>query len=104
MPNIKNLVGGDGPTTVSRYPFNLHPKVILAFFFPLISAVLSSLGSWVISGDFNESEIRTAVGGTIASALALLGGWLGQPAESEAVVGPANDDLMSDEAKRQLGR
>jgi hypothetical protein len=66
--------------TTSTLPFNLSWKAILAFLFPLISALGVALASWLVSGDLGLTEIRAAAGGLVLSALSLLGAYLGKPA------------------------
>ncbi len=80
----------------------LSPKALLAFLFPLIAAAGGALASWVTTGDFNDAEIRTAVGGLVTSGLALLGAYIGQPGPTAERFEVASDDLLSDEAKAQL--
>lgn len=57
----------------------ISPKAVLAFLFPLLSAVVAAGVSWLNSGEFNASEIILAVGGLAYSALALLGAYVGKP-------------------------
>jgi hypothetical protein len=61
------------------FTVGLSPKAVLAFLFPFITAVSVSVISWVATGDFNEAEIRTALGGLIGSGVAALGAYLGTP-------------------------
>ena len=57
----------------------ISPKAVLAFVFPAIAAVGASVVSWISTGNFDASEIRTAVGGVIAAGIAALGAYLGKP-------------------------
>jgi hypothetical protein len=57
----------------------LSPKAVLAFLFPLVSTVCATVAVWVNSGTFNAAELRTALAGTITSAAAALGAYLGHP-------------------------
>lgn len=57
----------------------LSPKAVLAFLYPLIATAVGVLGSWIVTGEFNDTELRTALAGTGASAVALLGAYLGRP-------------------------
>ena len=57
----------------------LSPKAILAFAFPLITAIAAALASYIVTGNFSDSEIRTALGGLVTSGLALLGAYVGKP-------------------------
>lgn len=73
----------------------LSPKAVLAFLFPLIAAVGGSLVSWIATGDFNDAEIRAALGGLVTSGLALLGAYIGQPGNVQATVdGFGSDELL----------
>ncbi len=40
-------------------------KAKAAFLAPLVTAVLAALGSWVVTGDWSDTEIRTAVSGAL---------------------------------------
>ncbi len=78
----------------------LSPKAVLAFLFPVVSALLAAAGSWVVTGDFNDAEIRSAVGGLAAGATAMLGAYIGRPGNIQAAIDePGSDALLSDEAK-----
>lgn len=59
----------------------LSPKAILAFLFPFLSALAVSVISWIATGDFSDNEIRTALGGLVASALAAVGAYVGKPGD-----------------------
>ena len=59
----------------------LSPKAVLAFFYPAIGSVVSAVSSWIVTGNFNDSEIRVAVAGLGASGLALLGAYVGKPGD-----------------------
>ena len=66
--------------SASSLPFGLTPKAILAFLFPLITAVVTSLVAWIVGGDvFDIEPIKIAAGGLVTSGLALLGAWIGKP-------------------------
>jgi hypothetical protein len=73
----------------------LSPKAVLAFAFPLIASVVGALASYVVTGNFNAAEIRTAVGGLATSALALLGAYVGNPGVVVKHIGePGSDSLL----------
>jgi hypothetical protein len=57
----------------------ISPKTVAAFVFPAIAAIGAAVVSWVSTGNFSATEIRTAVGGVIAAAIAALGAYLGKP-------------------------
>jgi len=66
--------------TVSTLPFNLSPKAVLAFFYPLIGSVVLAGAVWISDGGpLDWAKIRVAVGGTLLSGLALLGAYIGKP-------------------------
>jgi hypothetical protein len=69
------------PRTITTLPLNLSWKAILAFLFPLLSAVAVAVASWIVSGELNANEIRAALGGLILSGLALLGAYVGKPGQ-----------------------
>lgn len=69
------------PRTVTTLPFNLSGKALLAFLFPLISALAVALASWAVSGDLSLTEIRAAAGGLVLSGLSLLGAYVGKPGQ-----------------------
>lgn len=65
--------------SASPLPFGLTPKAILAFLFPLITALAGAVVLWASGGDFDVTPIKVAAGGVITSGLALLGAWIGKP-------------------------
>lgn len=63
-------------------------KAKLAFLAPLLTAVGAAAASWIVSGDFNASEIRAAAGG---AALALVSGgatWLAPAGKAQVELPP----------------
>lgn len=67
----------------------LSPKAILAFAFPLVAALAGALTSWIVTGNFDAAEIRTAAGGLVTSALALAGAYVGKPGNVTASPDPS---------------
>jgi len=63
----------------------LSPKAIAALVWPAVIALGAAVSSWVITGDFNDTEIRTAVGGVIGSLISFAGAYLSEPGEVEVV-------------------
>ena len=61
----------------------ISPKAIAALVWPVVVAAGAALASWVVSGEFNDSEIRTAIGGAITSIVAFFGAYLAQPGPVE---------------------
>ena len=57
----------------------LSPKAVLAFLYPTIATVAYTTGSWIATGDFNASEVRVALAGLVAAAVAALGAYVAEP-------------------------
>ena len=57
----------------------ISPKAVLAFCFPFVTTVAGVTSSWVVTGNFNGTELRLGVAGLIASSLAALGAYVGRP-------------------------
>lgn len=57
----------------------LADKAVKALLWPLAASLLGTVASWVVTGDFNESEVRTAIGGAILSAVSFGGAYFGSP-------------------------
>jgi hypothetical protein len=57
----------------------ISPKAVGAFVYPAVAALLTAVSSWVVSGEFNDNEIRAAVGGVILAGVGALGAFLGRP-------------------------
>lgn len=68
-------------------------KAKLAFLAPLLTAVGASVASWIISGDFNASEIRAAAGGAVLAAVSGGATWL-VPAGRAEVKSEAGQSLL----------
>lgn len=58
---------------------NLHPKAVLAFFYPFIATIVGVGVEWLSTGNFSRTEVVTAIAGLASSALALLGAYVGKP-------------------------
>ncbi len=58
-------------------------KARLAFLVPFITALGAAFASWVISGEFNDNEIRTAIGGTVLAAVGSIGAYLAPAGQAE---------------------
>lgn len=84
--------------TRSNLPFNLAPKALLAFLYPFIATLVAVATTWVVQGTFDGAALRTGVAGLLASGLALLGAYVGKPADAAVTIGPANDELLSPSA------
>ncbi len=54
-------------------------KAKLAFVVPLLTAVGAAVASWIVTGDFNDAEIRTAAGGAVTALVASVAAYLGSP-------------------------
>jgi energy-converting hydrogenase Eha subunit A len=57
----------------------LSPKAVAAFFAPVIVAVGAAVASWIVTGNFEDTEVRTALGGAVAGVLSFVGAYLAQP-------------------------
>jgi energy-converting hydrogenase Eha subunit A len=57
----------------------LSPKAIAAFFAPVVIAVGAAAASWIVTGNFDDTEVRTALGGAVAGVLSFVGAYLAQP-------------------------
>lgn len=57
----------------------LSPKAVLAFFYPLIAALVTAATSALATGNVSTTEIVVAITGLGTSALALLGAYVGKP-------------------------
>jgi hypothetical protein len=51
-------------------------KAKAAFLVPVLVAAGAAVASWVVTGDFNDAEIRTAVGGAITSGIAAVAAYV----------------------------
>lgn len=58
-------------------------KARAAFLAPLILALGSAVGSWIVTGEFNATEIRTAAGGGALALSAGVAAWLAKAREAE---------------------
>lgn len=66
----------------------ISPKAILAFLLPTLTTLAAVAGSWIVTGDLNESELRAAAAGLLASGVAALGAYAGKPAAKPGDVVP----------------
>jgi uncharacterized membrane protein YhiD involved in acid resistance len=57
----------------------MSPKAVLAFLFPFIASLAAAATDWIVSGQLEVTTVRTAVAGLVASGLAFLGAYIGQP-------------------------
>ncbi len=54
-------------------------KAKVAFLAPVIAAVLATLASWVVSGEFNDNEIKTAASGVLLGLASGVGTFFANP-------------------------
>lgn len=59
-------------------------KAKFAFLAPLVTACGTAVVSWIVSGEFNANEIRTAVGGAVLAVVSGAAAYLA-PASSAKV-------------------
>ena len=70
-------------------------KTKAAFLAPVFVALGAAVGSWIVTGEFNDSEIRTAVGGAALAACSGLATWLTKTKTAVAEVTVAqNRDVL----------
>ncbi len=62
-------------------------KAKLAFLVPLLTALGAAVASWIVSGEFNATEIRAAAGGTVLAAVAGISAYFA-PAKQAEVTAP----------------
>lgn len=62
----------------------LSRKAALALLYPVVAAALATAASWVVTGDFNDTEIRTAVSGAILGLAAFFGAYKGDAGTTTA--------------------
>lgn len=63
----------------------LSPKALAAFAWPTVVAVGAAVASWIATGDFNATEIRTALGGFITGVIAFIGAYIAKPGDVRRV-------------------
>lgn len=68
----------------------LSRKAALALLYPVAAAGLASVASWIITGNFNDAEIRTALSGAVLGLVALIGAWKGDP----GTIDPQNPSVL----------
>lgn len=71
-------VAGSRPAVVDGSTEGFSPKTVLAFLYPTIATLAAVAGSWVVTGQWNETETRTALAGLVASAVAAVGAYAGR--------------------------
>ena len=57
----------------------VSPKAIGALVFPLVAAAGAAIASWIVSGEFNDSEIRAAASGVVLALVAFVGAYVRDP-------------------------
>ena len=63
----------------------VSPKAIAAFFVPVGLAVAGAVASWISTGNFSDTEIRTALSGAVLGVSAFLAAFVAEPGETEKV-------------------
>lgn len=72
----------------------LNPyKAYAAFFAPLLTAVGAAVASWISTGNFNDTEIRTAASGVVLAIVAAVATWLTKSGSAEVVVDPGSVEV-----------
>jgi hypothetical protein len=81
---------------VPQTTIGLSPKATMAGLVPALSTVAAVLVQWAVTGEFDRSELATAVTGLVTAALAAVAAWDAPPgAVPVPVVGPASDELLT---------
>jgi len=76
-PALEHAEAAEPPTELVTV--GTSQKAVLALLYPLIATVVATLGSYIVTGDFNDAEIRVAIAGTLTSFVAGLGAYVGKP-------------------------
>ena len=72
-------------------------KAKLAFLAPFIVTVLGVLGTWIVTGEFNVQEIRTATAGVLTSIAAFVAVYFAKAGMAQVQLIP--DTEVNDEGK-----
>lgn len=59
----------------------ISPKAIAALVWPAVVAAGIAVSSWIVTGDFNDAEIRVALAGCLASIISFAGSYIAPPGE-----------------------
>ena len=68
-------------------------KAKAAFLAPLVLAVGAAVVSWIATGNFNDAEIRTALGGAVTSVVASVAAWLAPAGQAVVPVTPGDPSV-----------
>lgn len=68
-------------------------KAYAAFLAPLLLAIGAAVASWIVSGEFNANEIRTATGGAVTALVAAVATWLTSAGSAVVVVDPGSQPV-----------
>lgn len=82
------------PLTERLKTLGISPKAVAAFLWPFVAALGAALVSWIVSGEFNENEVRTAVGGAVAGAISAAGAFVARPGQVVPDV-PGREDVKA---------
>ncbi len=63
-------------------------KAKAAFWAPFVLTLGTTLAHWAVTGEFNESELRVAIGGVIASVTAAVATYLAPAGDAEVALEP----------------
>jgi VIT1/CCC1 family predicted Fe2+/Mn2+ transporter len=67
--------------------YGISPKAVAALVWPLVVALGAAVASWIVTGNFSDSEIRTAASGVILSLIAAAGAYVKPPGDVRDATG-----------------
>jgi hypothetical protein len=67
-------------------------KAKLAFLVPFLTAVVAIVSHWLVTGEWNNTELMGSVAALLSSLLAAFGAWVAKPGPAEVLMpGPVAD-------------
>ena len=61
----------------------VSPKAVAALVWPAVVAAGAAVASWIVTGDFNDAEIKTALAGVVTSVITFAGAYVASPGDVE---------------------
>jgi hypothetical protein len=98
------LADDDGmPTAIVKVVRLLDThKALAAFFAPLVIATLTTLGNWVVTGNFDATELRIEVGGVISSAASGLAAYYAPAGNAVGKLDPGSMEIDPDDGNEDF--
>lgn len=59
----------------------ISPKAIAALVWPAVVAAGAAVASWIVTGEFNDSEVKVALAGVVTSLITFAGAYVADPGE-----------------------